>query len=246
MREVLFRLGPISVYSYGFFLALGFLAGTALAVARARKAGKEWEPVVDLALCVCVGALVGSRLLYVALEWPSYAGDIRQVFEWPAAGLSFHGGLLGGMGAAFLFVRWRRMPFWATADLVAPSIALGYAIARIGCFLRGCCYGYPSLVPWAVVFDGIGRHPTQLYLLAGSLAIAFVLLRLEKSRHFDGWLFLAYLVLYSVVRIGVEVVRESQVLAFGWLKTAQVGSLVVIACALAIGAILGRRNRDGG
>ena len=259
---VLWKIGrPLPIWSYGVFLMLAFAAGIAWAVREARIRGLDADVVLDLAFFVLVGSIIGARLLHVILEFEYYRlhpGAIWSEWGW---GLSFHGGLLGGMLAGLLFSRSRRLSFGTLADIAAPSIALGYAIARVGCFLRGCCYGAPTNLPWGCRFlldptadphhPGVGvwtapSHPTQLYAAAASLAIFGLLLWLRGRLRARGQLFLAYLALYSAARWGVEILRRGysaqSIGADAWLTEAQVASMIILVIALAGIRLLARRE----
>ncbi|HHZ19135.1 MAG TPA: prolipoprotein diacylglyceryl transferase [Firmicutes bacterium] len=235
MRPILFHLGTIPIYSYGFTLAVAFIIGVWAVGRRAQKRSiTVFDRVVDLALWVLVGALVGSRILFVLLELPTYLKNPVSILFFNQGGLSFYGGVLGGFACGLIYAKRKALPVWPLADLAAPWIALGYSIVRIGCFLNGCCYGVPANVPWALscaAGDSLLRHPTQLYALGASLAIFLVLLWLERCKPFDSLVFWSYIGLYSIARFVIEIFRESQILAFGWLRTTQVGCLVLLLLA---------------
>jgi phosphatidylglycerol:prolipoprotein diacylglycerol transferase len=118
--------------------------------------------------------------------------------------------------------------------LVAPILALGEAIARIGCLLNGCCYGYITNLPWALPCafgDDALRHPTQIYAVFSNL-ILFAILWSQRDRvTYKGQLALHYVILYSIFRFVVEIWRESQLLV-GPIKTTQAASVVLILIAL--------------
>ena len=133
-------------------VALGFVAGLWTASRRGLSAGVTAERVLDLGPWIIVGAIVGARSLYVISYWrESFAG--RPLWEVVAVwqgGLVFYGGLIGSTVASILYIRLKQLPFWKMADIMAPSIALGYVFGRMGCLLNGCCYGRPCSLPWAI------------------------------------------------------------------------------------------------
>ena len=157
-------------------------------------------------------AIVLSRLVFVALNWGDSSHRLLDIVGiWREGGLSFHGGLLGGILATLLYGRLHKLSFWVMADLLSPGLALGYALARIGCFLNGCCYGEPTKLPWGVVFPGITTdpcHPTQLYSSLGSLLILGILLAVRGRLTARGQLFPFYLMIYSVMRAAIEMLRK--------------------------------------
>ena len=128
MHSILFKLGPITIYSYGFMLMLAFLAGTLVATRVARRRGIAPEVVLDLVAYLLIAALVGSRALYVALHWAFFRDTLGEIGKIWTGGLSFHGGLVGGVLAGAWFCRRKQLPFLTVADALMPSLALGYAI----------------------------------------------------------------------------------------------------------------------
>jgi phosphatidylglycerol:prolipoprotein diacylglycerol transferase len=235
MFPVLFRIGGFSVYSYGLMIALAFAAGIFLLMRNARREGIPEEKMLDMSLWITVAALVGSRILYILIELPAFLAEPRAIFAIRSGGLSFHGGLLFGIAAGLIYTCRQRLPQGKVADLVAPLLALGYAMVRIGCLLSGCCFGIPTAVPWALpaaYLDSTLRHPTQLYAFFSALAI-FALLIYRRSRtRFHGQLFLEFIAYYSIYRFVVEFFREVSVF-IGFLTLGQAASLVVAAAAFA-------------
>jgi phosphatidylglycerol:prolipoprotein diacylglycerol transferase len=249
VKPILWQIGPLSIYAYGFFLALGFLAATYFAAAIAKERAIKPEHVVDLSLLVCVASIVGARLGFVLLEFPYYRVHPWEILRLREGGLSFHGGLILGVAAGIWFCRRRQISPWQMADLVAPAIALGTAIARIGCLLNGCCYGYVTDLPVGLpvaLGDVSHRHPTQIYASIANLLLFVYLYRRRHHGRFDGYLGLVYLILYSILRSIVEVFRESQLL-LGPIKVAQAFSfLVIIGAGTAIYVIEARHQTKEG
>ncbi|NLK09070.1 MAG: prolipoprotein diacylglyceryl transferase [Firmicutes bacterium] len=245
MRPILWKIGPLHIYSYGFFLALAFLSGTWLTARQAKKQGINQEKVLDLALLACAAALIGARIVFVLLELPYYRLNPGEIFQLGAGGLSLHGGLIGGVLAGLIYCLRQGIDPWEMIDIVAPVIALGTAIARIGCLLNGCCYGYVTdlAIGIPVAFgDPSPRHPTQLYEAILSLGLFYYLYRQRKHARFTGYLGFMYVIMYSVIRSFVEIFRESRYL-FGPIKIAQAFSFLLIAASLISIFFLERRHR---
>lgn len=239
----LFRIFGLSIHAYGLMLAIAFLVAIFVIGKTAKPLGIEFDTIIDLATWVIIGAVVGARIAYVVTNLPYFlSSPWWEVFMVSSGGLAFHGGLIGGFGAGYWFVKRRGIYPWKLADRVAPFIALGYSIVRIGCFLNHCCYGKISSLPWALPCgpDLAARHPTQLYSLLGSLIIFGILWRLRNHKQFSGFLFLLYLGLYSMMRFIVEIFRESP-MVFPWLTEAQL--VCIILGAAAFGLILWFRRR---
>lgn len=237
MRPVLFSIGPVSVYAWGTMLSLAVLLGVFGARKLAIRDKIDPDVILELVIWLVVAGLIGSRLCYVFLyDWEYYVSHPMAIFNLTQQGLVFYGGLLAGIIAGVWFIYRRGLPFWNLADIVAPFLALGYGIGRIGCFLNGCCYGKPTDLPWGVVFPGLSaipRHPTQLYSTGLALLLFGFLLWLYYRRRFTGQVFLVYLMLYAVLRSIVEIFRVN-LLVWGPLTVAQVASFGLFVIALGI------------
>jgi phosphatidylglycerol:prolipoprotein diacylglycerol transferase len=253
MYPTLFEIGPVTIRSYGTLLMVGFVAAILLSRRQARRLGLSPELPLDLGLWVLVLALISARLAYAALNWADFAGHPVDVLcVWREGGLSYHGGLLGGLLAGVLFAWRHRISFWMLADMAAPGIALGYAIARLGCLLNGCCYGVRTSLPWGIRFliwpdsqvTTEPSHPTQIYASLGSLLILVVLLKLQPRLRARGQLFLLYLMLYAPMRAAVEVLRKgvSAQILFDGLTQAQFASAVIFVLSVVGFVVRGRRT----
>jgi phosphatidylglycerol:prolipoprotein diacylglycerol transferase len=221
MHPILFKLGPITVFSYGAMVALGFAIAVALVYRRAGRFGIDKNKAVDLFILILVSGIVGGRLFYVLLNLKIYAANPLAVFNLSEGGLVWYGAFLLGLASAAAYMRVNRMRFWDTMDMASPYIALGQAFGRIGCFLNGCCYG-------------LGRHPVQLYSSA-ALFLIFMILRLWRGRRrFEGEIFLGYLLLYSLKRLLVEFLRGDNPRIFLNLTLSQILSVPIFLIALAL------------
>lgn len=234
---------PILVRSYGFMLMLGFAAGTFVTLRGAKRRGMEAEVFLDFAIWALVSSIVAARLTFVMLNYADYEDDFGKVFQLWGGGLSFHGGLAGGIIALAVFCQRRQLSFLTMGDIIAPALPLGYAFARVGCFLNGCCYGTPTKLPWAVAFPDEHfpgaqtppSHPTQIYSLLLSLVVFGILWGMRTRAQFAGQLVFLYLVLYSIERFIIEFFRKD-VTAAPFMRTpltqAQAVSIVlIIFCA---------------
>jgi phosphatidylglycerol:prolipoprotein diacylglycerol transferase len=174
------------------------------------------------------------------------------VFAVWQGGLAIHGGILGGLLVCLFYTRRQKISFWKFVDIAAPSLILGQAIGRIGCFLNGDAHGYPTDMPWGLVyspespagqmFPGQPLHPTQLYEMAFNFIIFGILWVTRKKLKVDGHLFFLYVILYSIIRIFVEYFRADKLIYFGNISTAQsVGSVGIVISFLLI-FILNRKQ----
>ena len=236
------HLGPIPVNWYGITFALGFLVGGGMAWRWAPEYAVSRAKIESLLMWTLVGTVIGARLYYVAQNEPLvYLMEPWTILEVWEGGLAYFGGLLGAIGAAFLYTRLAGLPFAKVADLFAPAIPIGSAIGRISCGLDGMDYGTPTSLPWGVIYlnpnsyapvDGVPRHPDQFYELAGDLVISAFLLRL-RGKLADGTLFITYLISFSVLRFFVFFVRGNVPIVALGLKNAQ-----WMAVAIFVGALL--------
>ncbi len=253
MHPILFEFGNWPVYSYGVLLAAAYLAALQLAVVRARRQGLDGSKVMDLGIYLIIAALVGAKLMLVAVDFDYFVSRPGELLSLVRAGGVFYGGLITAVAVAFWLVRRYGLPIWTTGDLFAPGIALGHVIGRLGCLLAGCCYGRPTDVPWAITFTdpvaaanvgtplGVPLHPTQLYDAGAELLIMVVLLATErKGRVFAGRTFWLYILLYGVSRFIVEFFRGDDRGSMMGLSTSQFIS--VVAVPLAIGMLVWLRK----
>lgn len=210
MYPVLFRFGPITFYSYGLMLGLGFAAGVYVASMRAEKRGYDPDSLFWFFVAVLAGGVIGGRLIHVGLNLDYYR-SLPSFFDTRAGGLAIHGVLIGGALAALLYSKVKQAPFLDLLDIVAPSVALGQAIGRIGCLFSGCCYGIETSGTWGVrsrFVPGL-RHPYPLYESVLDLALFFALLYLSSRVRAKGGLFLIYSGGYSLIRFLLEFFRDN-------------------------------------
>jgi phosphatidylglycerol:prolipoprotein diacylglycerol transferase len=243
MHPVLIQLGPVKVYSFGVMVMLGFIAAAWWATKSGKRRGIDSETVMDAAVYIFIPAMIFARLLFVALNYRDYHSLAEVGMVW-RGGMAFHGGLLGGVLGGIVFCWRRKIPAWDMADIVAPGIALGYAIGRIGCLLNGCCYGRECGLPWALRFPDLNypgmltppSHPTQIYATLTGLVMFGLLAALDRQRRYSGQTFLAFLVLYCVYRFIIEYFRAgvTATVAFHGLTQAQLASIAIAAGAVLV------------
>ena len=247
MYPELFSLGPVTVYTYGVLLAVSYLLGLQLAIARARRWKLNADRVLDLGIYIIIAALVGAKLLLLVTDFAQFRQSPADLLSLARSGGVFYGGLIAAVGVAFWYIHRHGMPFWTTCDAFAPGIALGHVTGRLGCFAAGCCYGKPTSVPWAVVFTnplaqansgtplGIPLHPTQLYEAGAELLILIVLLATERRGHrFAGRTFWLYMILYAISRFIIEIFRDDPRGSVFGVSTSQFISLLLAPLAIAM------------
>ncbi|MEN6601685.1 MAG: prolipoprotein diacylglyceryl transferase [Bryobacteraceae bacterium] len=256
MHPKLITIGDFFIPSYGFFVALGFLAGLWMASRLARRQGLNSDLIVNLSIYCAVTGVLGGKVLMVLFDLDFYLRNPGELFSLTTlrAGGVFYGGLVLALIAAIIYMRHVKLPGWRTADALAPGVALGHAIGRIGCFMAGCCWGSECNLPWAVTFTNpdahemfgtplnMPLHPAQLYQSAAE-ALIFVLLYWRFSRpHAPGFILGLYLMLTSTGRFLIEFGRfHEQALPFGGpLSNGQWISMAIFV----LGAYIVRRSRS--
>jgi phosphatidylglycerol:prolipoprotein diacylglycerol transferase len=245
MIPKLFEIGPITIHSFGFMLALAFLIIAWLAAKEFTRRGYTADDAWTITLAAMIGGVVGAKLYFAVDNWDETARDPAGVL-FSGAGLTYYGGLLGGAVGVILAARKRKIPIAVMADMGAPFIALGYGVGRLGCLLNGDDYGKPSTLPWAMAFPKgspptLERvHPTQLYEAVASLAFFGVLWnRRIAFEPRPTALMGVYLVLAGTERFLVEFLRLNQAAAAGF-TVAQWISVILVG----VGAFLLLRPRN--
>jgi phosphatidylglycerol---prolipoprotein diacylglyceryl transferase len=237
MYPVLVRIGSFEITSFGVMVALGAALGILVLRRELIRSGIDGAKGVDAALVGVLGGLAGAKLLYVAEHWAEPLSSTL----FSRGGMSWYGGLTGGVLAGLAMVAWQRLPLMTVLSAAAPALTLGHAIGRIGCFLVGDDYGRPTALPWGIAFpEGLPPttdrvHPTQIYeaLALGVLTIGLIWLRRRGGR--DRAVVGGYLVAAGTLRFLIELVRVNVVVALG-MTTAQLFSvgLVVAGAALLV------------
>jgi len=251
LHPILFEFGPIQIRFYGLMYVIAILVGSFLIKREVRRKGIKLteDDVMNFVLWSALGGIIGARIYYVAFNWDYYSANLREVPAVWHGGLAIHGGLIGGILIAYLYLKRRGISFWRMADSVAPALVLGQAFGRFGNFMNGDAHGRPTAMPWGIVFPpesiagrefpNIPLHPTMLYEMTINISIFLILwFGLRNREHKNGFIFVAYLMLYSLGRFVVESFRADS-LMMGPIRAAQVVSLT-LAVATFIAILKGR------
>lgn len=261
---IFLQLGPLPVYWYGLGYALGLLAAYQVLIRLAHRAGEDAEIVGNGLIVVAVAALIGGRAYHVIDQWQLYKDDLIKIVLPPFSGLGVYGGIAAGFVAVVFYARWKRVPFWRWADIIAPALFTMQAIARWGNFFNQELYGPPTTLPWGIAIQcahrveayscppgsdptaTLGQHfqPLFLYESLSGLIGALVLIWLGfhmRRRSRAGDLILLFFIWYGVVRFSLETLRADNWTFFG-IPTAQVVSVVLIIAAV---LALAWRHRPG-
>ena len=252
MHPILISIGSFHLPTYGALLVLAILAGIFTAIRLGRRVGLDSGLVLDFCTWVMLVALVGAKVLMVLTEWSYYRDNPGEIFSLSTlmAGGVFYGGFLAALFFTLWYVRVQKLSFWKVADVLAPAVALGQSIGRLGCFSAGCDYGKPTQVRWGVVFTsafahdvsgvplGVRLHPTQLYESFATFLIFGILLWQFPRRRREGGVFLIYVGLYALARFFLEYLRGDADRGFVFhhlLSTSQFIALLVLAGVATLG-----------
>ncbi len=288
MYPELFSIGPITISSFGMMIVIAFLVANYLLKKEFQNYGYNPDYADDIVFRAALGGILGAKIYFlienydIASEnigglWKIFYGLVTldsslvssgiQLF---GAGLVFLGGLLGGLLLVTHYIRKKSLEWLVVADLVAPLIALGHGIGRVGCLLVGDDYGIPNDLPWGIAFpngappstaynisqtgyvlpEGISYseilavHPTQIYEMIAYVLIFFFLRFLLKKNHFNGEIFINYLFLAGLARFVVEFIRLNPRYYFD-LSGAQYISILMMIISIAFHYYL-RKNQPHG
>jgi len=258
MYPELVKLGPLTVYSYGFMLAVSFIVSSYLLTKEVERKGLEANIASEVTLLAIIFGIAGSKLFHLFENWNDFLADpFGMIFS--AGGLTFYGGLILAIIAIMIYLKRKKIPFLYIADAASPALALAYGIGRIGCHLAGDGdYGTPTNLPWGVNYEnGIVKpslmfqgseiaknfpngivpnntplHPTPIYELFLGVIIFAILWQLRKKKFTMGTLFMMYLIASGLSRFSVEFIRLNPLLLFG-LSEAQLISILLIIIGIA-------------
>ena len=254
MYPVLFTFGPFIISSFGVMLVTAFMVSNYLIKKDIESDG--FDPMIgeDVTFRAAFGGLIGAKLYYLIETLPGgqAANNITGLLDIIAgiftfnfnkiaegiqifgAGMVFLGGLMGGMLAVTLYTYQHKLKWLLVADWVAPYLALGHGIGRIGCFLVGDDYGTPSNLPWACAFPSgfpptnILVHPTQIYEMAAYFSVYKYLRYRKRYQHFTGELIFEYLFLVGLSRFMVEFIRTNPKYIMGFSGAQYISILMIL------------------
>ena len=252
------KYGGLLLTWHGVFTAVGIVAGVYLAVFIGRKRGFLEDDIYTAALIAIPCGIIGARALYVAERW----GDpgltsVVDAFRINEGGIAIYGAVLGGLVGGGIYAMLRKIPLRPAADVAACGLLLGMAVGRIGDLINGEHFARPSSLPWAVRYTNIhspsvlshpqcgldpvfrvstsdlcAQHPAVGYEMLGDLLIIGLLFFILWYVKRDGVAFFSFLLLYSLMRLGVSALRIDSRVVIAGLRTPQVTALCLIPPAL--------------
>ncbi len=242
-----YQIGPFTLTGFGLAILLTFVIAQIISQHEMERRGHDPTVMGDLVFAAVVGGLLGAKIYYAILmhDWGSLASR---------AGFVFWGGLIGGIVATAIVMRWKKLSFLRISDVAGITLAAGYAVGRTGCWAVGDDYGRPWDGPWATKFpegappstvanmqqlfgikfpasmppgEVVAVHPTQLYEVGAGFIMFLILWRYRDHKHAEGWLFGLYCVLAGIERFLVEFLRakDDRIIA-GGLTVAQIFAIL--------------------
>jgi phosphatidylglycerol:prolipoprotein diacylglycerol transferase len=221
MHPILVKIGPVTIHTYGFMLAIGVLCAIGLSTWLAKKEKLETKIIFDFIFYTLLIGLVGAKLFLFVTDFGYYTRSFNNFKSLLFSGGAFYGGLIFGVFFAAWFLKKHKINFKVVVDIIGPSVALAHFFGRMGCFFAGCCWGREAQgCPIAVEFTspdtttGVPHHlplyPTQLMEAGLNLLNFLVLFISYKKKKFHGQIFTLYIFNYSLIRFFVEFFRGDE------------------------------------
>ncbi|HZB12291.1 MAG TPA: prolipoprotein diacylglyceryl transferase [Chryseolinea sp.] len=257
MHPILFEVGGITLFSYGFMIALGSIAGvTYMAVQGKKEVGLSFDQANALFLCIFAAAFVGGKV-FLFFEDTSY------YLKYPlklvtGRGFVFYGSFLFTIPTMLWFFKKHKLHTYKMLDVMAVTTCLVHIFGRLGCFLAGCCHGRPTDSSIGITFTDAACYadplntpliPSQLMEATYIFIIMMILLFIRKRTKFYGQLFLLYIILYAIGRSVLEIYRGDSARGFiieDYLSHSQFIALILLGAGIYIYTLLARRNRIAG
>jgi phosphatidylglycerol:prolipoprotein diacylglycerol transferase len=239
MYNDLFSIGPLTIHGYGVMTAIGVLVAFWAAGVRAKKYNLSSDTLLSLGIAAVIIGYVCAKLLYCIVELKEFLANPWSILS--GSGFVVYGGLIGGIAAAIVYSKIKKVSFLAYFDLAAPSISVAQGFGRIGCFLAGCCYGKPTDSWIGIAFtrsdiapNGVKLIPTQLISSAGNFLFAALLFLYARKERRRGKVGALYMLLYSVGRFIIEFFRNDDRGFIGFLSTSQFIAIFIFIAGLAL------------
>lgn len=237
----------ITIYSYGFFIACGAIAGFLYTAYQAKKQfGVKIETTQTLIVLIIIASVIGGKFFVIFEDPELYLSEPSRLLKGFNTGFVFYGSLLFAIPTMLIFFRKHKLPMLPMLDIMAGTACIVHGFGRIGCFMAGCCFGTPHDGLVSVTFtdpkcvaDPLNTplHPTQLYSSIAIFAILTIILFVSRRKQFDGQLFMLYLMLYAIARSILEIFRGDLARGFmieNVLSNSQFISILVFLTGLVV------------
>ena len=256
MHQYLFFIGDFPIRAYGLVLSLSIILATGVGYFLAKQDGRWHEHVIDIGIYCGVSGIIGARLWDVFFfDWDYYHNHLTEIFNVWQGGMAIQGGVLLGVIVGILYTKRHNIDSWAMADILAPAIILGQALGRCANLLNGDAFGAPTGSSFGIIYPPttLAYHtygdqplwPAEVWEGQLDVVIFALLLLFRTTNHARGQVALLYVMLYSAVRFGLEMLRGdyTEPFLFG-LKSAQATSLAFIIVAAVLFVWVGRSKPE--
>jgi len=251
-QAVLLAFGPFNIYWYGLFMVLGIVCALGMSFKLAKYYEVKADTLFDLSFWLIIFGIAGARIYDIFLQIPYYLNNPLAIFKVWQGGLAIHGAIIAGLITVYFFTKKNKLSPWRLIALIVPGLALGQAIGRWGNYFNQEIFGLPTSLPWGIPIDLINRpwayissdyfQPTFLYESIGCfliflllLGINFYLIKLKKlNNHNFVWMVSLYMLLYSILRFGLEFIRIDDAPIVLGLRWPQVISLALIVASISL------------
>lgn len=241
MNPTAFYVGNLAIKWYGVIISIGVALALLLAIYSCKIREVSYDEFINMFLVAFPSAIIGARLYYVIFEFEDYRDNLIDIFNIRQGGLAIHGGIIFGVLAVYIYLKYRKESFFEYADVAAPSIILGQAIGRWGNFFNSEAHGgpvtkefiskFPEFIQKGMFIEGTYYHPTFLYESIWNFIVCVFLIWILKKTKNKGISFMAYIGLYSLGRFFIESLRTDS-LYLGTIKVAQLVSIVGIILSI--------------
>lgn len=262
MHSILFSIGPFHVYGYGFMIAVGIICAFTIGCFLAKRSGLDDDALFSMGLVGIVGGIIGAKLLYYIVEFPSIIADPSILLNF-GEGFVVYGGLIAGFLSPLIYTRIKKLSFLPYIDCAVPGVAFAQGCGRIGCFLAGCCYGRETTSHFGVVFPassqapaGVSLIPTQLISAGANFINMIILLVIAYNFSYTvaknkgknkslpaGGIGYIYMILYGIGRFLIEFLRNDYRGEVGFLSTSQFISIFFVICGAGLLLFSVRKHR---
>lgn len=251
-----FDLGNLHINWYSIFVMLAIAAAVGIVVWEGKRKGISAEIFLSLAPWVILGGIIGARLFHVVDHWEYYAANPLQTFAIWQGGLAIWGALVGGVVAAIIYARMRRISFLLLADTLVPALLVAQIIGRFACIIDGDAAGGVTNLPWAFTYinpqamvpsglSGLPTHPYPVYDQLWNVMGLIIALKLRRHMKADGLLFFSYLSIYAVGRFALTFVRQ-EIVWFWGLQEAQVVAIGILLVSLVMFIYIAKKEAPSG